>query len=69
MRTSLEGCENLWGHMGCKCKPTVGVGLWGMGKSGICYGDLVARLDSICPDGTKCDICKIGKTLILSIYQ
>jgi hypothetical protein len=35
----------------------------------ICCWDLAARLDSVCPDGSKCDICKIGKTLILSIYR
>lgn len=33
----------------------------------ICYGDLVARLDSNCPDGTKCDVCKINKALISSL--
>ena len=69
MRTSLEGCEKVWGYTGCRYKPTVDKGLWRVGKSNFYYRDLVARLDSICPDSTKCDICNIGKTLILSIYH
>jgi hypothetical protein len=46
------------------------MGLWGVGGG---YGlqahqlwGFSAELDSVCPEGTKCDICKIGKTLILS---
>ncbi len=34
--------------MGCKCKPTVGKGLWGMGGShgetGICYGGFGGKI-------------------------
>jgi hypothetical protein len=39
------------------------------GNSGICYGDLAARLNSICSDTNKYDICKINKILIFSIYM
>jgi hypothetical protein len=38
------------------------------GNSGICYGDLAARLNSICSDTNKYDICKINKILIFSMY-
>jgi len=62
--TSLEGCEKVWGLTGCRYKPTVDKGLWGMGKSCSCYGDLVARLNFVCSDGAKCDICNIGKPVI-----
>jgi len=31
MRTSLEGCEKVWGLTGCGCEPTVDKGLWGLG--------------------------------------
>jgi hypothetical protein len=62
-----------WPDMGCRCKATVNRGLWGVGVvtgyRGICSGDSDARLDSICPAGIKCDICKISKTLILSLYR
>ena len=38
------------------------------GKKHICYGAFVARLISVCPDGTKCDICKnYQNTVILNL--
>lgn len=39
------------------------------GNPGICYGALTARLDSICPDGCKHDICTSIKIPIFSIYN
>ena len=57
------------GPMSCRCKPTVDKGLGGMAVTGSLSSVLGvgARLDSVCRDGDKCDICNIGKTLILSI--
>jgi len=31
MRTPLEGREKLWGYRGCRCKPMVDKGSWGVG--------------------------------------
>jgi hypothetical protein len=30
MKTSLEGCEKVWGPRSCKYEPAVDKGLWGM---------------------------------------
>jgi len=64
MRTSLEGCEKVWGYMGCKCKPTVGVGGYGV-QAHLLWG-LAARLDSVCPDGIDYDICNYVYSWYLS---
>jgi len=57
----LKGVK-VWGYTGCRCKATVDKGLWGINTGG-----LVAKLDSICPDGDKCDICKINEIPKFSI--
>lgn len=57
--------------MGCECKPMVGVGLWGGGGYGLQAHPLwsfSAKLDSICPEGIKYDICKIGRLVIMIRY-
>jgi hypothetical protein len=58
----------VWPVWGCEYECTVDRGLWGVGKSCTCYGVLPTRLDTICPDGTECDICNIDKVEILASY-
>jgi hypothetical protein len=45
------------------------VDLWEVDKSSSYYRAFAARLDCVCADTAKCDICKIGNTLVFSIYH
>ena len=53
------GDDQSMGLWSCKCESTVDAGFRGSAMK-----DMLAGLDSVCADGTKCDICKIGEPVI-----